>query len=485
MSLPPVNAAVAEQQHSQTAVTTNKGDGVHPRTSMSTNSVATAQFDDHTKSNNVCYRKIESLLSAAASRSDDMTDKHRLGCKISDRTLTSNEWQQPHSDNKSVISSTTSKTNNSDDHVKDDQLPATESIGATSNEIITNPHENDVLCGRGGRINSHAGNLKFREIVKSLKTSYTCPFLKRKDKASIAAEVVLQIQRLQPPGRFLTEHEGGGGWMEVSAYQALRKAGQALREISPNDFPRDPKDTESILQDTFQMSATNNSITKKDQVPANEISRTTWSATSVKKKRKFSLENSTYQYAKRTVSTDTSEEEEVASNTKPTEKESGQKYVVPAKLEFYEEDRKQVAGYDSNDSRTHSINNNPLDCPRNIISRSATANFTNERMVTANPPSSASHHVSSSVLVRQEQNENEMLRNRIRELEGDKVRMRMEICALTESKESLLVKNLLYEHLLENAERKISSFETALAPLLFAASNNNSSGSNSNIRSLS
>ena len=32
-------------------------------------------------------------------------------------------------------------------------------------------NENDVLCGRGGRINSHIGNVQFRELVQMNKIS--------------------------------------------------------------------------------------------------------------------------------------------------------------------------------------------------------------------------------------------------------------------------------------------------------------------------
>ena len=34
---------------------------------------------------------------------------------------------------------------------------------------IVDPNQNDVLCGRGGRINSHAGNIRFRDIISANK----------------------------------------------------------------------------------------------------------------------------------------------------------------------------------------------------------------------------------------------------------------------------------------------------------------------------
>jgi hypothetical protein len=38
---------------------------------------------------------------------------------------------------------------------------------------IQNPHENDVLMGRGKRFSDHKGNIKFREFIREKKASYT------------------------------------------------------------------------------------------------------------------------------------------------------------------------------------------------------------------------------------------------------------------------------------------------------------------------
>ena len=37
---------------------------------------------------------------------------------------------------------------------------------------VRSPHPHDVLSGRGGRINSHPGNVHFREMVDSYKREY-------------------------------------------------------------------------------------------------------------------------------------------------------------------------------------------------------------------------------------------------------------------------------------------------------------------------
>jgi len=37
---------------------------------------------------------------------------------------------------------------------------------------VRTPHPHDVLSGRGGRVNSHPGNVHFREMVDSYKREY-------------------------------------------------------------------------------------------------------------------------------------------------------------------------------------------------------------------------------------------------------------------------------------------------------------------------
>ena len=75
---------------------------------------------------------------------------------------------------------------------------------------IVDPNENDVLCGRGGRINSHAGNVQFREIIHNRKKEYLAPTTKKLEKAHIAAAIVNDIRGMDPPGRFLKEDRDTG-----------------------------------------------------------------------------------------------------------------------------------------------------------------------------------------------------------------------------------------------------------------------------------
>jgi len=97
--------------------------------------------------------------------------------------------------------------------------------------LIKDPMKNDVLSGRGGRINSHEGNVIFRGLVNQTKHLYLSKETRKLEKAAVADGIVLKIRRLNPPGRFLKLHDGGSGsWLEIGDEKARKKAGQAMRE---------------------------------------------------------------------------------------------------------------------------------------------------------------------------------------------------------------------------------------------------------------
>jgi hypothetical protein len=119
---------------------------------------------------------------------------------------------------------------------------------------IIEPNKNDVLCGRGGRINNHAGNVQFRYIIQSKKKQYLNLSTKKLEKAHIAASIVHDIRTMMdPPGRFLKEDRvgvglgvGGSGnnstatkglWFDIGDANAIKKTGQALREDAPDIRP--------------------------------------------------------------------------------------------------------------------------------------------------------------------------------------------------------------------------------------------------------
>ncbi len=94
-------------------------------------------------------------------------------------------------------------------------------------EIIINPSENDVLCGRGGATNNHVGNKRFRMHVSENQPAYLQA--KKRDKSLIAGAVVDKVRK--QGGRFLRKiDERGNGWVEVGDKKAIEKTSQALRE---------------------------------------------------------------------------------------------------------------------------------------------------------------------------------------------------------------------------------------------------------------
>lgn len=99
---------------------------------------------------------------------------------------------------------------------------------------IREPNVNDVLMGRGGRINKHVGNVQLRNIVAARQEEYLSSSTGKLDKAYIAADIVASI-RLQyhPPGRFLEQNPVDHTWYEVGDERAIRKVLQALREHAP------------------------------------------------------------------------------------------------------------------------------------------------------------------------------------------------------------------------------------------------------------
>ena len=134
----------------------------------------------------------------------------------------------------------------------------TEASGSSPNDIltatiITSIRSNDVLSGRGGRINSHPGNIQYRKLVERHKPIYLNPHTKKSEKQVLATNIVKEIRSMNPPGRFLKEivsvlktEEGeskgdksnnttnsGRQWVDIGDDRATQKTGQALRECGP------------------------------------------------------------------------------------------------------------------------------------------------------------------------------------------------------------------------------------------------------------
>ncbi|KAL7513504.1 hypothetical protein ACHAXN_010606 [Cyclotella atomus] len=114
--------------------------------------------------------------------------------------------------------------------------------------LISVLNDNDVLSGRGGRINNHPGNIAFRTIVEDYKHEYLDPRTRKLEKAHVAARLVAQVRAMNPPGRFLKEDSDNPGmYLEIGDQKAWKKAGQALRE----DAPEIRKEIDGDNQDQF------------------------------------------------------------------------------------------------------------------------------------------------------------------------------------------------------------------------------------------
>jgi hypothetical protein len=114
-------------------------------------------------------------------------------------------------------------------------------VAPKSSGPISSPSINDVLLGRGGRINKHQGNIQLRNIVASRQQEYLASTTQKLDKAYIAADIVSTIRLSNnPPGRFLEKNALDHSWYEVGDERAIRKVLQALREHAPEIRSNNP-----------------------------------------------------------------------------------------------------------------------------------------------------------------------------------------------------------------------------------------------------
>lgn len=92
----------------------------------------------------------------------------------------------------------------------------------------TKPRDVDVLCGRGGLINKHFGNVVYRKVVDFNKPFYQS--VHKKHRILVSQSIVQSI--LNFGGRFLILGAKGKSWIEIGYKRAVQKTSQALRERS-------------------------------------------------------------------------------------------------------------------------------------------------------------------------------------------------------------------------------------------------------------
>ena len=94
--------------------------------------------------------------------------------------------------------------------------------------VIQDVQPYDVLCGRGGEVNKHQGNVQFRNLVKAFQNTYmNC---RKLDKPKISQCIVYTIRNTLG-GRFLQKIDGSeDAYKDVGNKKAQDKTSQALRE---------------------------------------------------------------------------------------------------------------------------------------------------------------------------------------------------------------------------------------------------------------
>eukprot|EP00534_Pseudo-nitzschia_fraudulenta_P012406 CAMPEP_0201218024 /NCGR_PEP_ID=MMETSP0851-20130426/190363_1 /ASSEMBLY_ACC=CAM_ASM_000631 /TAXON_ID=183588 /ORGANISM="Pseudo-nitzschia fraudulenta, Strain WWA7" /LENGTH=474 /DNA_ID=CAMNT_0047507699 /DNA_START=589 /DNA_END=2013 /DNA_ORIENTATION=- len=91
---------------------------------------------------------------------------------------------------------------------------------------IHNPKDADVLCGRGGKVNKHPGNIVYRKVVEYNKSYYQS--VHKKHRILVSQSIVKAI--LNYGGRFMGHK--GHEWTPIGFKRAVQKTSQALRERS-------------------------------------------------------------------------------------------------------------------------------------------------------------------------------------------------------------------------------------------------------------
>jgi len=100
------------------------------------------------------------------------------------------------------------------------------------NDCENNPKDADVLCGRGGKVNKHPGNIVYRKVVEYNKSYYQS--VHKKHRILVSQSIVKAI--LNYGGRFMGQK--GKEWTPICFKRAVQKTSQALRERSnSSDVP--------------------------------------------------------------------------------------------------------------------------------------------------------------------------------------------------------------------------------------------------------
>jgi hypothetical protein len=115
-----------------------------------------------------------------------------------------------------------------------DTATATTTTATTEESLpaVWEPHDADVLSGRGASVNAHGGNKKFRALCFCRKPEFDAG--NHAAKRRIATEIVAATSN-HGSARFLKKKIDKGPWHEMTTEQAILKACQVMRDYKRPD----------------------------------------------------------------------------------------------------------------------------------------------------------------------------------------------------------------------------------------------------------
>jgi len=100
-------------------------------------------------------------------------------------------------------------------------------------EVVVEPEQYDILCGKDKECISHFGSVHFREVIEGHRIQYQQATTKQ-EKMDITRNIVVVLNLLSC--RFLKYNSQLKGWQEISHIAARDKVSHALRFANRNNI---------------------------------------------------------------------------------------------------------------------------------------------------------------------------------------------------------------------------------------------------------
>lgn len=118
-----------------------------------------------------------------------------------------------------------------------------DSLNDSTENGVKDPNVADVLCGRGGNINTHPGNENYRKLIERHKRVYLTARFK-KEKRLITDSIIEEVRRRG--GKFLMRDAKTNLWHQVPIEKSRDKTSQALRENAPKIRDKIEKENQAV-----------------------------------------------------------------------------------------------------------------------------------------------------------------------------------------------------------------------------------------------